>query len=74
MLEMVYKDDAGGKSQVYEQFVRLKNGDMSIEDNPLSGRPSTARFEKIGELVLTDLQLTVHQLTESSELSKSSVQ
>ncbi|KAJ8933673.1 hypothetical protein NQ318_009960 [Aromia moschata] len=58
MLKIAYKDDAMGKTQVYEWFARFKNGDMSIDDNPHFGRPSTARndenVEKIRELVLTD--------------------
>ncbi|KAJ8956874.1 hypothetical protein NQ318_014290 [Aromia moschata] len=63
MLKTAYKDDAMGKTQVYEWFVRFKNGDMSIDDKPRSGRPSTARnnenVEKIRELVLTDRRQTI---------------
>lgn len=78
MLKTAYKDDAMGKTQVYEWFARFKNGDMSIDDKPRSGRPSTARIdenvEKIRELVLTDRRQTIDQLSESSGLSWSSVQ
>jgi hypothetical protein len=34
MLQQAFKDDAFGKSQVYEWFSRFKNGNMSIEDLP----------------------------------------
>ncbi|PNF25395.1 hypothetical protein B7P43_G09782 [Cryptotermes secundus] len=43
MLKTAYKDDAMGKTQVFEWFSRFKNGEMSIDDKPRSGRPSTAR-------------------------------
>ena len=44
MLNKIYKDDAMGKTQVYEWFARFKYGDMSIDNKPHSGRPSTARI------------------------------
>jgi hypothetical protein len=43
MLQQAFKDDAFGISQVYEWFSRFKNGNMSIEDLPRPGRPSTSR-------------------------------
>ena len=42
LLKAAYKDGAMGRTKVYEWFARFKNGDMSINDNPHSGRPSTA--------------------------------
>ncbi|PNF15130.1 hypothetical protein B7P43_G15579 [Cryptotermes secundus] len=42
-LKTAYKDDAMGKTQVSEWFSHFKNGEMSIDDKPRSGRPSTAR-------------------------------
>lgn len=41
MLKTAYGDAALSKSRVYEWFSRFKNGEMSIEDQPRSGRPST---------------------------------
>ncbi|KAJ8948323.1 hypothetical protein NQ318_019307 [Aromia moschata] len=46
MLETAHKDDAMGKTQVYEWFARFKKGDMPIDDKPRSGRPSTARNDE----------------------------
>ncbi|KAJ8936758.1 hypothetical protein NQ318_023195 [Aromia moschata] len=46
MLKTAYKDDATGKTQVYKWFARFKNGDISIDDKPRSGRPSTARNDE----------------------------
>lgn len=78
MLKTAYKEDAMGKSQVYEWFARFKCGDMSSDDKPRSGRPSTARndenVEKIRELLLTDRRQTIDQLSEISGISCSSVQ
>lgn len=78
MLKTAYKDDAMGKTQVYEWFSRFKNGDMSIDDKTRSGRPSTARIdenvERIRELVRTDRRQTIDQLSEISGISWSSVQ
>ena len=76
--ETAYKDDAMGKTQVYEWFARFKNGDMSIDDKPCSGRPSTARIgeniEKFLGLLLTDCHQTIDKLSESSGLSWSLIQ
>jgi hypothetical protein len=46
MLQQAFKDDAFGKSQVYEWFARFKNGNMSIEDLPRRGRPLMSRNEE----------------------------
>jgi hypothetical protein len=63
LLKTAYKDDAMGKTQVYKWFARLENGNMSIDDKPRSGCPSTAQIdenvEKIWELVFTDNWSTV---------------
>ncbi|KAJ8944261.1 hypothetical protein NQ318_013673 [Aromia moschata] len=78
MLKTAYKDDAMGKTQVYEWFARFENGDMSIDDKPHTGRPSTAgndeNVKKIRELVITDRRQTIDQLSEIRGLSWSSVQ
>ena len=67
-----------GKTQVYEWFSRFKNGDMSIQDKPRSGRPSTSRTDenlvKVKEIVLADRRQTIDQISEASGLSWSSVQ
>jgi transposase len=41
MLETVYREAALGKIQVYEWFSRFRNGELSLADQPRSGRPST---------------------------------
>ncbi|PNF37843.1 hypothetical protein B7P43_G08374 [Cryptotermes secundus] len=58
MLKTAYKDDAMRKTEVFEWFSRFKNGEMSIDDKPRSGRPSTTRthknVEKIREIIKKD--------------------
>ncbi|KAJ8950613.1 hypothetical protein NQ318_010812 [Aromia moschata] len=79
MLKTAYKDDAMGKTQVYEWFARFKALLATCRlMKPCSGRPSTARndenVEKIRELVPTDRRQIIDQLSEKSGLSWSSVQ
>ena len=78
MLKSAYKEEAMGKTQVYEWFTRFKRGDMSIEDLPRTGRPSTSRndenVEKIDELVHEDRLRTIEELVELSGLTWSLIQ
>jgi len=78
ILNTPYKDDAMGKTQVYEWFSRFKNGDTLIEDKPRFGRPSTSRTDenvvKVKEIVLADRRQTIDQISEISGLYWSSVQ
>lgn len=78
MLKTAYKDDAMGKTQVFEWFSRFKNGDMSIDDKPRSGRPSTARthenVEKIRAIINEDRRRTIDEIVELSGVTWSSVQ
>jgi hypothetical protein len=41
MLQTAYKEAAMEKTQVYERFSHFRNGELSIADQPRSGRPST---------------------------------
>ncbi|KAJ8728590.1 hypothetical protein PYW07_006286 [Mythimna separata] len=78
MLKTAYKDDAIGKTQVFEWFSRFKNGEMSIDDKPRSGRPATARTDenvkKIREIILEDRRRTIEEIVELSGVTWSSVQ
>lgn len=78
MLKTAYKGDALGKTQVFEWFSRFKSGEMSIEDQARSGRPSTARTDenvkKIHEIILEDRRQTIEEVTERSGVTWSSVQ
>ena len=46
MLKTAYGDAALSKTRVYEWFSRFKNGEMSIEDQPRSGRPATSSSDE----------------------------
>ena len=54
MLQIAYKDDALCRARVFEWFSRFKKGEMSIEDQPRPGRPSTARTDDNVEKINTD--------------------
>ena len=43
MLREGFKEEALSQARVYEWFSRFKHGDMSLEDQPRSGCPSTSR-------------------------------
>ena len=77
MLETAYKEAALGKKQVYEWFSRFRNGELSLADQPRSGRPSTSRTdENIAriELILDDRRRTIDDLVDLSGVSWSSCQ
>jgi hypothetical protein len=59
MPKEAFKDEAMGKTQVCESFNRFKRGEMSVEGQPRSGRPSTSRSDenagKVRQVVLEDV-------------------
>lgn len=72
MLKMVYKVNVMCKAQVYSWFTRFKDGEMSIDDQPRSGRPSTSltdeSVQKINELVREDWRRASEELEELSRV------
>jgi len=73
MLETAYKEAALGKTQVYAWFSRFRNGELSLVDQPCSGRPSTSRKDEniaiIHELILEDRRRTIDDLVDLSGVS-----
>jgi hypothetical protein len=69
---------AFGKSQVNEWFSCFKNGNISIEDLPRPGHPSTSRneenIEKVRQVINEDRQKTSEQVSEKTNVSWSSCQ
>ena len=63
---------------MFEWFSRFKNGDLSIEDQPRSGRPSSSRNDeniaKVREKLNKDHHYTIDELSEVTGVSWSSVQ
>jgi hypothetical protein len=47
MLRKTYGNDALGQTTTYEWFKRFKNGRTSMDDDELSGRPSTSRSKPL---------------------------
>jgi len=78
MLETAYKEAALGKTQVYKWFSHLRNGKLSLADQPRSGRPSTSRTNEniaiIRELILEDCHRTIDDLVDLSGVSWTSCQ
>lgn len=76
MLKSAYKEDALGKTQVYEWFGRFKSGLMSLEDLPKSGRPSTSRTEEnvreIEAAVMEDRRRSITEVADLTGVSRSS--
>jgi len=70
MLQKAFKEEALSHTQVFEWFAWFKRGEMSVEDHPHSGRPSTSRtdenVEKKSEKKSTMIVGT--QLTRSQKL------
>ena len=46
MLREAFKEETLSQASVYERFSRFKRGDMSLEDQPRSGCPSTCRTDE----------------------------
>ncbi|VVC44829.1 Hypothetical protein CINCED_3A021715 [Cinara cedri] len=78
MLKTAYKGDALGKTKVFEWFSRFKSGEILIDDQARSGRPSTARtkknIEKIHKIIMEDRRQTIEEVVERSGVTWSSVQ
>ena len=78
MLREAFKEEALSQARLYEWFSRLKRGDMSCEDQPRSGRPSTSRndenIRKIRDAIMFDLRRTIDELEALTGVSWSSGQ
>ena len=78
MLREAFKEEALSQTRVYEWFSRFKRGDMSLEDQPRSGRPSTSRTEenikKICDAIMFDRHRTIDELEALAGVSWSSCQ
>jgi len=46
MLREAFEEEALSQARVYEWFSWFKRGDMSLEDQPRSGGPSTSRTDE----------------------------
>ena len=78
MLREAFKEEAFSQARVYKWFSRFKRGDMSLEDQPRSGRPSTSRtdenIQKIRDAIMFDRRRTLDELEAVTGVSWSSCQ
>lgn len=76
-LQQAYGDSVLSRAQVFRWFKAFSEGKESMEDEPRSGRPSTARtdenVDRIRELVRSDRRLTIRMIGEQLNLSHTTV-
>lgn len=77
MLKLVYGDAAVTRKTVYKWFERFRGGCESVEDER-SGRPSTSKtqenVERVSEIIRSNRQLTIREISEDLNISYGSVQ
>ena len=78
LLKKVYDKDVMSRPQVFEWHKRFKSGRQEAEDDPKSGRPSTAMTDeniiRVKQLVQSDRRLTVQKIADELGLNRESVQ
>ena len=78
MLQKDFKEEALSRTQVFEWFAWFKRGEMSIEDHPHSGRPSTScsdeNVEKVRQKINEEFRYTIEEISEALGVSWSSCQ
>ena len=74
MLKIAFREEAMGRTQTYEGWKRFKEGRNSVDDDPLSGRPSTSKTDdnvaKVREVIRSNRRLTVREVSEEVSISK----
>jgi len=78
MLREAFNEEALSQAKVYKWFSWFKHGDMSLEDQPRSGRPSASRtnenIKKIRDAIMFDCRRTIDELEALTGVSWSSCQ
>ncbi|EZA58146.1 hypothetical protein X777_01874 [Ooceraea biroi] len=78
MIQEAFKEEALSRTQVYEWFRRFREGRMSLEDDPRSGRPSTSHTDEnvdlIRQTINQDRRMTIDMLSENTGISWSACQ
>ena len=73
IFQKTFKEESLSRTQVFEWSARFKRGEMSVEDHPHSGRPSTSRtsenVEKIREKIIEDRRYTIDDISEATGVS-----
>jgi len=69
MLQKAFKEETLSRTQVFEWFAGFKRGEMSVENHPHSGRPSTSRSDKnVKKIRKKSTRIAGTQLTRSQKL------
>jgi len=76
LLQEAFKEEALSQARFHEWFSQFKRGDMSLEDQPRSGRPSTRTDESIQKVrdAMFDRRRTIDELEALTGVSWSSCQ
>jgi hypothetical protein len=73
MLQQAFGETVLSRSKTFEWYSRFKNGRTSIDDDPHTGRPSTARtnetVDRINEVIRGDRLLTIREIDDEIKLS-----
>jgi hypothetical protein len=70
VLKEAFKEEAMGKTQVYQWFNHFKRGEMSVEDQLHFGRSSTSRTDKkVGKVCQAHLADHCRTIDEISEIT-----
>jgi len=78
MLKLVYGDAAMTMKTVHKWFERFRNSCELLEDEERSGSPSTPKtqenVERVSEIIRSNRQLTIREISEDLNISYGSVQ
>ncbi|UYV85184.1 hypothetical protein LAZ67_X004851 [Cordylochernes scorpioides] len=73
MLQKAFKDDCISRSQSWKWHKAFKEGQEEVADEPLSGRPTTARtdenVDRVLEVLRTDRRLSIQQIADTLHMS-----
>lgn len=78
MLEVAFREQTVGRTQVSEWLFKFKSSVTSVEDSECSGYPSTGKtdedVEQVKELVLKNRRSTTHSVDDMFRILWGSVQ
>jgi transposase len=73
MLQQAFGETALSRSKTFERYSRFKNGRTSIDNDPHTGRPSTARtnetVDRVNAVIRGNLRLTIREIADELNLS-----
>lgn len=77
-IKQVFGNEAMGTTQIKEWYNRFKDGRLSVESEPRSGRPSTSKndaiIDQVRNLVMQNRRITIRELVDEVSISFGSIQ